>query len=245
MASIPPPPQWWRTFARESYSYDFALAWFSLLAGVAGVIAAGQRGSIASAWLLGFAASGVFVVSLGKAYAALSNSAERSSTHELEGCLETLLALLQAKYDSDLAAGLRVTVHTPIDDGSEFVQVIDYVGDDRGGETAGRRFAGNAGVIGACRKEKDPVYGTRQNHVFSSYVSELEKNWNFTNADAKSKNQQTMSWLAVPLLNGSDDLDGVVYLDSIQPAYFDREGIRADVAACCAGIANFVARRYG
>ncbi|MGL4514788.1 MAG: hypothetical protein ACRCT8_16995 [Lacipirellulaceae bacterium] len=223
-----------------------ALALFASFGGAAGVVRAFDGPNWCVGVLLGTAALGTFAFSIAKISVDWWNSERLDSTHELEGCLQVLLSLIKARYDEQQKSGLRVTIHKPTSNGDEFIQVVEYLGDERGGSCGGRRFPSTAGVIGQCAKEKTTVAGTRGNDVFLDYVDELVRNWGFTREAAKAVNPQTKSWYGVPIINPeTDELAAVVYLDSILPGFFDDDAPRQDVGDCCIGIANYVAARYG
>jgi hypothetical protein len=246
MAGIPEPRRWYERLLLRSHAYDVALALFASFGGMAGVVRAFEGPSWVVGVLLGIASVGTLAFSISKICVDWWNSERLDSTHELEGCLQVLLSLIKARYDEQHKSGLRATIHKPTSNGDQFIQVVEYLGDERGGRCVGRKFSSTAGVIGQCAKEKTPVAGTRGNDVFREYVDELVQNWGFTPKAAKAVNSQTKAWYGVPIINPeTEEVAAVVYLDSILPGFFDDSDLRRDVGDCCGGIASYVAERYG
>jgi hypothetical protein len=166
--------------------------------------------------------------------------------HELAGCLYTLHSVLTVDAgEGEGAHNLRITIHRALDDGEKLVQILDYVGDGRGGPTAGREFLANCGSIGQALRTKEAVLGKRTEIDYEKYVDELVRIWHYTEVQARKMNHQTMSWSSVPLAlegNGSR-IEAVLYLDSTNPDFFTEERLNAILAASV-GIARFVKKRY-
>ncbi|CAN0362306.1 unnamed protein product, partial [Ectocarpus sp. 4 AP-2014] len=140
---------------------------------------------------------------------------------------------------------LRLTVHKHNADSQQLVQLLEYIGDDRGGRgKVLRKLPDHAGAIGHCATDGIVIYGSRTNADIEAYVRELKKKWGYTSREAEQRDPLTMSWMAVPLKLPNGLLDAVVYLDSTQPDFFDDKQRRRTIQAACAGIACFVDSRY-
>jgi hypothetical protein len=201
--------------------------------------------------------AGVFVLGLAKTFLSWREQGRKETLHDLAGCLHTLLAVLtfaaEAAYaqehaDDDDAAPftdprLRITVLIPIDDGQDLEQVLNYVGDGRGGSTVGRVFPAQSGIAGRAFREKAPWKGTRS-RTETTYVQELVKRWQYTEADARARDQESLSWMAIPLVDeNTKRVEAIVFLDAVSEDLFT--GFVKDLALnACAGIALFASLRY-
>jgi hypothetical protein len=169
--------------------------------------------------------------------------ARKDSVYELEGCLETLLSILNPPGDPEYDRGLRATLHVQDDDGQSFVQVVDYVGDNRMPKTAGRKFRSSAGLAGRVLKSGEAYAASRASQNHEDYVRELISDWDYSEEEARARDMSAMSWMAVPL-NENGRIEGLLYLDSTRAGFFDDPGRQARVIGAAVGIAKFVARRY-
>lgn len=162
--------------------------------------------------------------------------------HELEGCLETLLAIINPPGAADYDQGARATLHRPVDKGTTFVQLVNYVGSQRAGKTAGRRFPVNAGLVGRVLKTRAAYAASRQVANHEGYVRELVDEWGYTEEAARSRDMSAMSWIAVPMEH-RDIVEGLLYLDSTVAGFFDDPVRRAVIVRAAIGIAQFTVRR--
>lgn len=173
-----------------------------------------------------------------------AKNAREEELHELHGCLLTLFHMLCGLADCR-SAGLRITVHVAERSGTHLVQALDYVGDPRGGATAGRRFPVQSGITGKAFRSEATFSAKRHGATQEAYVAELVRDWNYTAADARQVNAWTRSWFAVPINDGSaGPIVGVLYLDATDANFFDHEEILKLVGQAAVGIAFFVGRRY-
>jgi len=172
----------------------------------------------------------------------ISRAAQRESVHELAGCLETLLAIINPPGSADYDRGLRATLHRAERSGG-FVQVLDYVGDSRAGHTAGRKFRADAGIAARVLQDREAYAGSRSVANHQTYVGELQQIWGYTPEEAEARDKSAMSWMAVPLEN-QGEIGGVLFLDSTQPDFFYVVARQRDVVASAVGIAKFAVRRY-
>jgi hypothetical protein len=241
---IPVPGHWFRRLAAASQVYDALIALAALGAGAAGVFRLVADGYVGLAWLVGGCALAVCALSVVRAILSYRTQAARESLHELQGCLMTLHSLLVDTEQPDEVSrhGLRLTVHVLQSDGSHLQQVLDYVGDPRGGRTAGRRFSVHCGIAGHVYRTREPHQAQRQNVDHEAYVRELVELWAYDEAEARRIDPSAMSWMAAPItVRGR--LEGVLFLDSLDPDFFDE--VRQDlILRAVTGVAKFVAERY-
>jgi hypothetical protein len=167
----------------------------------------------------------------------LAAAARKESTHELEGCLHTLHAVLAPPEGSRL----RIAVHVPV--GETLEQVTEYVGVDPKHGRLGRQYPANAGIIGRAYREREVFVGRRVNDDYEAYVEELVMLWNYTEERARMLNPGVYEWMAVPFFEGSGEVQAVLYLDSTERGFFT-EARQDVVLAAVQGIAVFVGKRY-
>ncbi|HLG59681.1 MAG TPA: hypothetical protein VI485_30360 [Vicinamibacterales bacterium] len=205
---------------------------------------------IASAWnlasqdktvlasLVGVGTIGVLVFTATQHVIGLTAARKKDSTHELEGCLYTLHAVLGPGD----GCKVRLAIHVPVDEALE--QVTEYIGDTPKPGRVGRRFPGNAGIIGKAFREKDVFIGRRVNDDYESYVRELVTEWNYTEERARRLNPGAMEWMAVPFYDADRHrVEAVLYLDANKRDFFTAERQEL-VLAAVNGIAVFVGKRY-
>jgi len=185
-------------------------------------------------------ASVIFIFTILKSVIAWCKSLRKESPHELFGCLQTLHAILLAEGK----AVLRITIHVPAMEGQEVEQVMDYVGEPHGKKTAGRRFPSQSGIVGEAFRRKLAVsIGERINEDYEAFIQELVKDWHYTEADARKCNPSARSWMAVPLSNDEQEVEGIIFFDCNERHFFTTD--RAQIAICAAaGIAKFIKKRY-
>jgi hypothetical protein len=122
-------------------------------------------------------------------------------------------------------------------------QVLDYVGHSRGGKTAGRKFPIQSGIIGWAVRAKKTANAFRAKPDYNEYLDELVTKWGYTPEDAKRLDRDSMAWLAIPLENQNKEVEGVLYIDSVDPAFFTDTRINLAHSAA-AGIAVYAGKRY-
>jgi hypothetical protein len=177
------------------------------------------------------------------AVVAITEEARKESVHELAGCLETLLAIINPPTAPDYDRGIRATLHRSIDGEEAFEQVLDYVGDDRAGRTAGRRLPGNAGLIGKVIASREAIAVSRTVANHEMYIRDLQADWGYTEEEARRRDMSAMAWIAVPLEH-SGRIGGVLFLDSTKPGYFYEPTRQREIVSSAVGIAKFAVRRY-
>ena len=179
-----------RCLADPSF-YDFGVAIF---AGAAAVYnALGKNDGITALFAMCICA-----LSIRKATISIRKNLNQKSIHELEGCLNTLHAMISRRGTS--GASLWMTLHVPIQRGQRLEQIMDYVSDDESLRSgAGRKFPAQSGVIGVALREKEPILAVRQNSDHQAYIHELKRDWSYTDADARKTNPATMRYLRCPV----------------------------------------------
>ncbi len=190
------------------------------------------------AWLAGLGTVGVVAFTLWKQVISLNAARAQNSTHELEGCLYTLRAVLAPPP----GVRLRLAIHVPV--GENFEQVTENIGDRPKPGRVGRQFPINAGIIGKAYRERAVFVGRRVNDDYEAYLHELITDWNYTEERARWLNPGAMEWMALPVYDTERQrVQAVLFLEASQRGFFtsDRQEL---VLAGLSGIAVFVGKRY-
>jgi hypothetical protein len=189
----------------------------------------------------------VLVAGVAKAWFTYQENWKRSQTHDLEGCLHTLHALLRASdpQADEADPHIRVTIHIPLTfKGSVWLeQLCPYVGDGVGRtKRPGRRLSVHYGIIGDAYRTRMISVAHRRRDDPNEYLNELQTNWHFTEDEAQRVDLSVMSFIAVPLLDNSG-VAAVLYADAKKKNFFTAARRRL-VENACYGIALFIGRRY-
>jgi hypothetical protein len=235
---IPRQPRGVRWIATQTATYDILIALFASVIGLSSAWNYAATGKRFTAVAVGLGTAGVFVFSFVKQGLGLAAARKKQSSHELEGCLYTLHAVLAPSPPTRIRLAIHILV------GERLEQVTDYVGDQPKPEKTGRQFPVNAGIIGKAFREKKAFAGRRVNDDYEGYVRELIRDWNFTEQQARRLNPGVMEWMAVPI-NDPDRqrVEAVLFLDSTTRKFFTPERQQLVVTAV-EGIAIFIGRRY-
>lgn len=243
--SIPRVRHWaWRILTAGQF-YDGLIAIFAATAGVVASQKLVVDGWRVAGWLVATSAFGVCTLSILRAIVTYRQQTKRESLHELEGCLMTIHAILvqDVSLDRQQETGLRLTVHVAIAE-HQLQQVLHYVGDERGGYTAGRVFPMESGIAGYVYRTREPFAARRIEQEYEGYVRELIREWNYIERRARKLNPATQAWMAVPLVaSPGAKILGVLYLDSTDRDYFTAARHRL-ITNAAAGVARFATRRY-
>jgi hypothetical protein len=234
---IPRPPRGARWLLAQAGVYDLLIALFACAIGFTSAWNYASQGRRLSAVLVGLGTVGVLCFSAAKQLLGLAAAWKKDSTHELEGCLHTLHAVLAPE-----TCRLRLAIHVPI--GEMLEQVTEYIGDRPKPGRIGRLFPANAGIIGKAFREKEVFIARRVNDDYESYVQELVKDWNFIEERARRLNPGAMAWMAVPFYDTEHQrVEAVLFLDANDRDFFTPERQEL-VLAAVSGIAVFIGKRY-
>jgi hypothetical protein len=234
-----------KRFFTQATPYDIALSLVAVVPGVAGAWRFLSDNKPVAGWLCVAAATIGCLLTMVKAAVLWWYKPEEQPPHDLAGCLHALHAILLALKGSDVPdPRLRLTIHVPVGQ-DKLEQVLDYVGDQRGGRSAPRTFSVHSGIIGKAYREQKACVGSRKNDDYETYIKELVEEWGYTEAEARKLNPSSKSWMAVPLLNLLDQrkVEGIVYIDAVEKDFFT-EVQKGLVLFACVGIAQYVAQKY-
>ena len=240
---LPYPKSRLRRLLGSPVSYKASQTVFTALGGAVATFGLQSIGLGLPALAVALCTAGATVAGIVGAVLEVRREAARETVHELEGCLETLLSILNPPGDPEYDSGLRATLHRSVDRGEYFLQVVDYVGDDRLPNTAGRRFRSTAGLAGWVLRTGSAYSASRVVANHETYVRELIDSWGYTEAEARDRDMSAMSWIAVPLEH-NDRIEGLLYLDSTRADFFEDAERQGLILGAAVGIAKFAARRY-
>lgn len=203
-------------------------------------------------WVLLAAVGWLAVASVVKVLHAYSQDRELARKDDYEGLLGAVHvlygAISKAVGITDREHGrLRVTLHRVVpppkrgDAAEELEQLLPYVGGS--GSAPGRTFSIRSGIIGKAVREKSVFAAHRESDDYEKFLSELVRDWAYTEADARKLSPDRRSWMAVPILGSKSAVVAVVFLDSNEKDFFTSD-IRELVINCCAGIASYINEVY-
>jgi hypothetical protein len=239
--SIPRPRSLWRWLFAQPTSYAFVVAAFVSVVSITSAVDFWSQNRPRMAAVNVIAVAMILAATFVQHGLTLAAARKKDSTHELEGCLYTLHAVL---LPPGSACTLRLAVHVPVPKTDFFEQVTEYIGDKPKPGRIGRRFPINAGIIGRAYNEKDAFVGRRANDDYQGYVQELVKDWNYTEDRAKLLNPGVREWMGVPIYDaGRDTVEAVLFLDATERDFFT-EDRQETVLAAVSGIAVFIGKRY-
>ena len=204
------------------------------------------------AWLLVIGIIWLVGASIVKVMNAYKQDAEQKQKQDYDGLLGTLHVLYgslsrhlnfgEKDYSRLRATVHRVVPHTKANQASEQLeQLLPYVGGK--GKEPGRKFSIRSGIIGKAVREKAPFAFSRQNDDHEAFIKELVSDWSYTEEDARSLTADRKSWMAVPIFGKDDSVVGVVYLDSNEKNFFNKD-VQTLVINTCSGIASYITERY-
>jgi hypothetical protein len=241
---IPRPRGRIKRFFTQATPYDIALALVAVLPGGVGAWKFFDDGKYLAGGLCLAAGILACLLAVVKPIVVWWHKPEEQPPHDLAGCLHALRAILLAGGEGKPDPRLRLTIHAPVGD-NQLEQVLEYVGDQRGGSnTASRTFSAHSGIIGKAFREKKACVGRRKNDDYESYIKELVEVWGYTDVDARKLNPASKAWMAVPLVHSLDQkVVGIVFIDSVERDFFTdvRQGL---VLCACAGVASYVTHKY-
>jgi len=239
--SIPRQPRGARWLFSQSSTFDILIAAGASIVGFSAAANYASQERTGWALVVAVATVAILVFSVVKNGLGLAQARKKGSTHELEGCLHTLHAVLDPSR-SQPPVTLRLAVHVPV--GEMFEQVTEYIGVNPRPGRIGRRFPANAGIIGQAYRENEVLVARRVNDDYELYQQELIRDWNFTPDQARLLNPAAMEWMAVPFSDRDRGrVEAVLYLDASKRNFFtpSRQEL---VLLAASGIAVFIGKRY-
>jgi hypothetical protein len=199
-----------RWIAAQTATYDILIALFASVIGLSSALNYAVTGKRVVAAAVGLGTFGVFVFSFVKQSLGLAAARKRQSSHELEGCLYTLHAVLAPAQ----ATRVRLACNVPVG-GEMLEQVTDYIGDQPKPQKIGRQFPVNAGIIGRRSASGRRLRDGASTTTTKLYVRELIRDWNYTEEQARRLNPGVMEWMAVPIADPDRQrVEAVLFLDS-------------------------------
>jgi hypothetical protein len=236
---IPRSPKGVRWLRTQTFPYAILSSVFAAAVGGSAAWNLASQGRPILAIFVGLGTAGILVSTAVQQSIGLAAARRKDSTHELEGCLYTLYAVLLAPGTD---CRLRLAIHVPV--GEMLEQVTESIGDRPKRGRIGRQFPANAGIIGKAFREEDVFIGRRVNDDYESYVKELVTEWNFTEEQARKLNPGAMEWMAVPFHDTERQrVEAVLFLDVNVRDFFTPERQEL-VLAAVSGIAVFIGKRY-
>jgi hypothetical protein len=234
---IPRQPSRWTQFLGSPLPYDISQAALSLAVVCLGVVVAASHVAGVSILAIGLLSCAAQVA---KAVVVARKAGRKESVHDLAGCLHTLRAVVVGGQDE---SGLRMTIYVPVADGEKLEQALNYVGNARAGHGVRRRFSSRAGAIGDAFRNKALSTGRRETANQEEFIYTLTKAYGYTREEAAALSPETRSWAAMPIFDGHERVQGVLYADAADVNFFTDERLVA-IQFACVGIAYFVGQRY-
>lgn len=243
MAGIPSPRSGVQRLLRRPFIFDLPIAIFGTAGACVGAWNAWTNDQPGLVVFLAAAALATVVTVAFKVGAQWTNHEEEHSLHPIEGALHVLHAAMR-QFDENGQVRIRATVHKPC--GAEFLeQLTDYVGDDSDLPSRGRKFNNRCGIIGFAFRRREPLYATRRESDYPSFLKELTTTWLYDEREARNLRPDTYSWMAIPLsIPGSEKVSCIVYCDATQKHFFDDPQLREIAGTCCGGLSQFVEKHY-
>lgn len=154
-------------------------------------------------------------------------SEEKENPIDLWGCCLVLFHALRACHPNETADGLRITVYrvSKRKKGSAqtLVQLIPYASDAPPNYAhVSREHVGNAGIIGRVAQRGEPMSAKRVSETEADFVKEMI-DWGYATEEARHMDQTRGAWMGCPILDDRGKVEGVMYLDSSDRAYFTDE----------------------
>lgn len=195
-------------------------------------------------WLIGAS-----ILKVIQAHAQDKEQKRKQDYEGLNGALHVIYSALSSR------AGLtnrddgrvRLTIHRVVPSkghsgaAEQLEQLLPYLGGSGG--PPGRTFSIRSGIIGKAAREKAVFAASRVSEDHSKFLSELIRDWNLTEEDARNVQPDRRAWMAVPIFGPRSSVVAVVFLDSNQQHMFDGDMQRLVVDAC-GGVASYIDEAY-
>jgi hypothetical protein len=226
---------------RTTITWDVVIAfcafWLAL-------IAASKYAADGYGWLVYLLPLVVLGATIWKSYLNWRKDSSESQISALEGALHVMNRLI---LDADVISPtfnpkLRLTIHVPEPDGDDLIQLLDYVGNQRRKNTAGRKTRGLCGVIGEAKRTQRIAVGSRIDPDYEKYVEELTDKWHYTEEEARRLDPASLAWLAFPLVDGKRKVIAILFADSADKDFFTPARIEL-ITKATTGLAEFVLHR--
>ncbi|TWU12836.1 hypothetical protein CA54_16620 [Symmachiella macrocystis] len=222
----------------SSLTYDIPITVGATVAAIAGASKLWKDERISAYWLIA-AAVVVFVSTISKHIAKHVTEEEKHSIHPLEGCLETLRAVLLGD-DVDENIELRLCIHRI--EKKELVQLTEYCGTNCSNKV-GRRISVRAGITGKAIRTGQFQVSNRKEVDQRAHLDDMVKNFGFSRSEAERMKPDRESWAAMPI---GDPVEAVLFLDTRSRGFFGNSNSnrRKAIMSASMGIAEFTRRRY-
>jgi hypothetical protein len=177
------------------------------------------------------------------------------SPRDLFGCCLLLWALMAPRCAvTGDPESLRVTFYRVVKRRNgkpeELEQVVPYATGPNGLiGSGGKVMSTKTGIVGLVSRTGKPLTAARESEDIADFRKELVERWGFTAEgftaeEAKGVDPTRWAWAAWPLKNVSNDVIGVVFLDSRVRHGFDEDATVQDLMRGCESLAKFVEWRY-
>ncbi|MDI1481180.1 hypothetical protein [Polyangium sp. y55x31] len=230
------------------YSREFAPALLTFVASVVTILVALLNAS-ASRWfglmvVAGLVSAAVSAIKIAQARHKDDKQSALESPSDLAGFLLTLYHVVKKQRqigdtEADLKR-LRLTIYNV--DGEYLKQCVDYVGGNGGTKTL-HKLSLRTGVVGRAAMTGKAVVAQRMSHDHADFIHELIERYHFTREEAEQVDHERRAWMAVPILGANQNPLAVVYLDSVDPGFFNKQ-TQDIIAGGCAGLAQYMRLRH-
>ncbi|HEV3050496.1 MAG TPA: hypothetical protein VGX50_09320 [Longimicrobium sp.] len=203
-------------------------------------------------WWLAGATAWLALASIVKVLHAAAQDRDRNRVREYDGLRGSLWVLYEtvrqaAALTTSGDGALRVNIHRVVpaegkSRASEWLeQLLPYIGGMGG--APGRTFSIRSGIIGRAVRVKAPFSSTRKGQAHPDFISEVIRDWCYTEEDALALAPDRQSWMAVPIVRTNGDVTAVVCLDSNIPGFFS-DRVQEIVLNCCRAITAYIVEAY-
>lgn len=150
--------------------------------------------------------------------------AEALREEELHQQIESQLGLLERALTYPRGADVRCTFHIPkeIDGQKRLYQATNY---QPGGGGKGRDFPIEKGIIGKSYTDLKTLTENFENSQV--YREKMVDEYGYTHEEMGNRSADRRSYFCKPIITGSDEVKGLVYLDSDSPGTFPEDVERA------------------
>jgi hypothetical protein len=241
-------PNWALELFGDRTPFDVIVVALSLVAAGRASLSLYEDGSVLGGTIAVLGGITVVYVALRRFKILVATVRRADQVKAVTSVLESLRFTLENAYKRDREDGsdlpnprLRLTVLVPKGTDS-LEQVLDYVGDNRSGQTAGRLVPRSAGIVGKALENGELFAATRRAAEERAYIEELTKQWNFSAEQARNLDRHSQSWLAAPIV-GPEGTIAVLFVDAVVPDFFDEPAVET-IEEALPSIALFFGMNY-